>query len=69
MITSIIAFVCVLIVRILFGYLATKFSVLETWVTVFTWLTIAVAAVAAVFIVLEIAMKIRNSKHKGGGGK
>ena len=69
MIYSIVALCISIVLWVLFGYLAPVYEALETAAAVFMWLTIAVAAVAVVFIVLEIAMKIRNSKHKGGGGK
>lgn len=62
MIYSIIALVIMIIIRILFGYLATVYDVLKTWVTAFTWITVALAVVAAVFIVIEIINAIKKNR-------
>lgn len=64
MIASIVAFVCVLIVRILFGYLSTKYEVLKDWIPWFTWITVALAVVAAVFIVIEVVNAIKKKRNK-----
>ena len=54
MIASIIIFVVMLIVRILFGYLATIYDFLKSWLPWFTGLTIALGFVAVIFIVIKI---------------
>ena len=67
MIASIISFVLMLIVRILFGYLATVYDYLKSWLPWFTGLTVALGVVAVVFIVIKIIKAIKSGNAKKGG--
>ena len=69
MIYSLIAFAIMAVLWLLFGYLGTVYEVLETAGKGFLWLTIALAVVAAVFIALEVVIRIRDSKQTGGSNE
>ncbi len=57
---AIIALVVMVIVRILFGYLATMYDFLVKFVPWITGLTVAVAVVAAILIVIRIVKEVRK---------
>lgn len=54
MLELILALIFTVVLRVLTGYLATVYEVLQEWLIWFSVLAIAVAALAAVFIIVRI---------------
>ena len=56
----IIAFICSLFARILFGAFVDKVSVFERLLTPLTWVTVGFGVLAAVFIAIKIYKEINH---------
>ena len=64
MIEMIVTTIFCLIVYILFGHLATKFTVLSPYTPWLKWITVVVAIVTAVYILVKIVLLILKAKRR-----
>lgn len=60
MVASFVIFAVALILRILFGYLATVYDYMTEWVPWFSYLTIAVAVIVVVFVIITAIKSLRK---------